>query len=191
MSDVLLPANSSAQERALEGATALIERVPVRVREVWNPDTCPPEVLPWLAWAFSVDDWSPLWDEQQKRQVIKNSIIVHRYKGTIGAVREAIAALGANSQVVEWFQNDPEGTPYTFSLRVDVDQVGASQEFFDALLDVVMSTKNLRSHLDQSKLYVTSLAGPKVAVCAGVGHEVTVTTYNIPTLVLNENIICF
>ena len=52
----LLPHNASPQERAIEAATARLADVPVPLRDLWNPETCPAELLPWLAWAFGVDE---------------------------------------------------------------------------------------------------------------------------------------
>lgn len=34
-----------------------LKKTPVSIRELWNPDTCPANLLPWLAWSFSVDRW--------------------------------------------------------------------------------------------------------------------------------------
>ncbi|RRO05118.1 phage tail protein I, partial [Pectobacterium aquaticum] len=52
MSDTrLLPVGSSALEVAAATACAEITRVPVPLRQLWNPDTCPAHLLPYLAWA--------------------------------------------------------------------------------------------------------------------------------------------
>lgn len=48
----LLPTGSSPLEVAAAKACAEIEKTPVSIRELWNPDTCPANLLPWLAWAF-------------------------------------------------------------------------------------------------------------------------------------------
>ncbi len=90
----LLPPNATASERALEGATARIDSAPVSVSELWRPDTCPALALPWLAWALSVDVWDATWSESVKRSVIAKSIEIHRHKGTVWAVREALRAGG-------------------------------------------------------------------------------------------------
>ena len=47
----LLPTGSSPLEVAAAKACAEIEKTPVSIRELWNPDTCPANLLPWLAWA--------------------------------------------------------------------------------------------------------------------------------------------
>ena len=53
----LLPPNASALERAIAATGAGIDTLPVAVRDVWNPATCPVALLPWLAWALAVDEW--------------------------------------------------------------------------------------------------------------------------------------
>ncbi|MDT9105875.1 phage tail protein I, partial [Escherichia coli] len=121
MSD-LLPNNATPLEAALAEAIARISDVPTPARDVWNPDTCQANLLPWLAWAFSVDEWDADWSEAQKRAAIKAAVPVQRYKGTIGAVREALAALGFGVQVQEWFNQLPAGAPYTYRLLLTADQ---------------------------------------------------------------------
>src|SRR5688500_13103717 len=108
MSD-LLPINATPAERAMEGATSRLTDVPVPPRSMWDADTCPAALLPWLAWAFSVDEWDSSWSEAQKRASIRGSVEIHQHKGTIGAVRDAVAALGVPAQVQEWFNLSPAG----------------------------------------------------------------------------------
>ena len=90
----LLPSNRTATEVALEAATARAAEVPVPINTLWDPDSCPAEVLPWLAWALSVDTWDPDWPEEVRREVIRQSVEVHRHKGTIGSVRRILQAAG-------------------------------------------------------------------------------------------------
>jgi phage tail P2-like protein len=81
----LLPPNASPQEAAIEAATARIADVPVPNASLWTPATCPAALLPWLAWALSVDEWDGTWPEERQRAVIAASVGVHRRKGTRGA----------------------------------------------------------------------------------------------------------
>ena len=173
MSD-LLPPNATTAERAVSNATARIGSVPVPIRDTWDADTCPASLLPWLAWAFSVDQWDANWPEAQKRATIRSAVAVHRYKGTIGSVRESIASLGIGAQVQEWFAQSPEGEPYTFRLILDATQSSATQAQLNKLLEVVTGTKNLRSHLDTVVPGVTSEALLYVGAVAQTGHEITV-----------------
>jgi len=68
--------------------------VPVPNATLWTPATCPAALLPWLAWALSVDEWDGTWPEERQRAVIAASVAVHRRKGTRGAVVAALAAAG-------------------------------------------------------------------------------------------------
>ena len=78
----LLPPNATAAEKAIEAAAADRLGLPVPLRDLWNPDTCPAEFLAWLAWSLSIDAWSPTWPEAVKRSVVKNAIAIQRRKGT-------------------------------------------------------------------------------------------------------------
>jgi phage tail P2-like protein len=177
MNNQLLPPNATPTEIALAGAVARISDVAVPLRTLYQPLACPPQALPPLAWAFSLDEWDANWTEAQKRAAIAGSVYVHRHKGTIGAVKRALSALGLQVQVQEWFNQVPTGTPYTFRLLLTADQTGFSQAQLSKLTDVVNSTKNLRSHLDVIVPAVSTTAGPTVAALAGMGSEVTSTGY--------------
>jgi phage tail P2-like protein len=187
----LLPANATEQERDISLAIQRHADLPVPVRDVWNPDTCPADLLAWLSWAWSVDVWDPAWSELQKREAIKASLNIHRYKGTIGAVREALTVLFYQPRVQEWFNQVPPGAPYTFRLLMEADQQGITQEAALKLFEVVERTKNLRSHLDAIQVSARTTAGPKLAVCTGVGSAIQVTQYVWSPVICNETTICF
>ncbi len=102
MPDHLLPPNATAQEIALDGATARIGEVPTPLRDVWNPDACPTELLPWLAWAFGVDEWDADWPDDAKRNTIRNAVAIQRRKGSVWSIKRAIADAGyGDSQLLE------------------------------------------------------------------------------------------
>lgn len=170
----LLPNNATPLETALAETIARISDVPTPARDVWNPDTCPANLLPWLAWAFSVDEWDADWSDAQKRAAIKAAVPVQRYKGTIGAVREALAALGFGVQVQEWFNQLPAGEPYTYRLLLTADQVGIDQAALARILRVVDSTKNLRSHMDTLVPSATTRATLFTGGANGIGNEITI-----------------
>lgn len=147
MSETLLPPNTTAHEVALEGAMARIGAVSVPLRDLWDPQTCPVALLPWLAWALSVDEWETDWLEQIKRNVIAGSMEVHRHKGTPWAVEQALVLAGIPfARVQEWF--DYAGTPGHFKVVVDIEGEVVSGAEEAKLLRYVASAKNIRSHLD-------------------------------------------
>lgn len=104
MSDApsLLPNNATPLERSLDLFPVRIAPDPKRIATLWDAETCPAHLLPYLAWAFSVDDWQDDWPETQRRKVLLDAIAVHRRKGTVRAVKDALASAGfGDAQVIE------------------------------------------------------------------------------------------
>ena len=126
----LLPPNATAQEIALSETTGRIDAIPVKSRLMWNPQTCPANLLPWLAWACSVDKWNANWSEQQKRDTIAASFLIHSTKGTLGAVRASLAALGYDTEISEWWQLPAELDPYTFTADIDAGLAPIAGDIF-------------------------------------------------------------
>lgn len=143
----LLPANATELERLAAEAMAQIDRVPVPLRQLWNPDTCPVELLPYLAWAFSVDRWSQAWPESAKRAAIRAAYFIHANKGTIGALRRVVEPLGYLIEVFEWWEEVPAGVPGTFRLLVGVLDTGITDEMYQELTWLIDDAKPLTRHL--------------------------------------------
>ncbi|SMG67375.1 phage tail protein I, partial [methanotrophic bacterial endosymbiont of Bathymodiolus sp.] len=110
----LLPFNATKQERDLESVLLRSALLPVNIATVWDPQTCPIELLPWLAWALSVDTWDSEWPESTKRALIANSVQIHKTKGTVSAIERVMNALGVAAELQEWFEFN--GMPHTFRL---------------------------------------------------------------------------
>lgn len=90
----LLPPNATSAERAMDGATSRMSDVPVPIKTLWNADTCPVELLPWLAWTFGVDEWSNEWPEEAKRNTIRDAVMVQQRKGSIWSIRRVMSNAG-------------------------------------------------------------------------------------------------
>lgn len=147
MKDCLLPGNTTELERNAAAALAQIERVPVPLRTLCNPDTCPVELLPYLAWAFSVDRWSPSWPERAKRSAIKQAYFIHAHKGTIGALRRVVEPLGYLIECKEWWEEQPPGTPGTFRLLIGVLDTGITDEMYQELTWLLDDARPVSRHL--------------------------------------------
>ncbi|MCB2048566.1 MAG: phage tail protein I [Novosphingobium sp.] len=174
MSD-LLPPNACSEERDVSLTLARVNDVETPVRELDDPATCPAALLPWLAWAESVDDWNPDWSEARKRAVIGASREIHERKGTIAAIKSAIDILGYGALLIEWFDQVPPGDPFTFAVEITVDQVGiADAEMYDDLDAAAMSAKNLRSHLTSVRVDGVSAATFYAAGAAQSADTVTI-----------------
>lgn len=174
MSD-LLPPNATAQERALANTIARISDVPLAARRMWNPDTIPANLLPWMAWAFSVDDWNNNWTEQEKRNVIKNSLFVHKHKGTLAAIKRAVEPLGYIIRIVEWWEDTPQAEPYTFRLEVGLLDKGVDESIYDQFTRLIETNKNLRSHM--KALTIKSEIKGVAYFGAGMVSGITTTVY--------------
>lgn len=172
--DHLLPQNATPLEKALSAVLARILTLPTwLIRAVWDPDLCPERLLPYLAQAWSVDEWDPTWPEATKRQVIKDSVWIHQHKGTIGALRRAIAQLGLGARVVRWFEQTPRARAYTFKLYVGLDDVTAwTGVMTQRLMRVAIANKAVRSFLDA--IVLERPAPPTPIYLGGTSHsEVT------------------
>lgn len=144
----LLPPNTRTFESALEQAAAL-PALPVPLRAIWNASTCPAALLPWLAWTFSVDNWSPDWPEVVRRNVTAGAIRVAARKGTVAAVRQAIAAFGATMSLREWWQTEPPGERGTFQVVLalaDIDGAAPTPAFVESVVAEIERTKPLSRH---------------------------------------------
>lgn len=143
----LLPPNAFWLEKALcqLDADALQGILVDIIRWVKDPDSCPVELLPWLAWEYRVDTWNTDWTEQEKRDAIKRAPFIHRHRGTVAAVRRALVDSPFGSEIIEWFKQDPPGKPYTFRLNVTQEDLPVSELDHQDLKLAVMRAKNLRS----------------------------------------------
>lgn len=98
----LLPPASTALERAIEQTQAARFDHAACVQTLWNAATCPAVLLPHLAWALSVDEWSNGWSIEKKRAVIAEARYIHQHKGTPSAIRRALASIGhPDAQLIE------------------------------------------------------------------------------------------
>ena len=103
MSD-LLPPNATAREKALGQVVQDGFNIAFAIDALWSPDLCPIELLPYLAWALSVDHWDDEWTDTTKRSVVSSAVYVHRYKGTKQAVQKALEALDLGVTISQWFE---------------------------------------------------------------------------------------
>lgn len=143
----LLPSNATTLERAIEQATARMAELPVPLRELWNPETCPDHLLPWLAWSLSLDSWQPYWPESVKRARIRQAIEIQRRKGSAKSVRDVVTSFGSALALREWWQLEPKGTPHTFEVVLTLGgSVPNTAAFQNDVIAEIERTKPVRSH---------------------------------------------
>lgn len=170
--DQLLP-----RSVAFDPAVAAFEDLAARTGDIdlkslliYAIDTVDASALVFLAEQFDVEGfggWALTETEQDRRELIKRAIELHRYKGTPYAIKEALRSVGFGSVRIDegisaymngFFSMDGEidmGHLGWADFRVVIDLaeypgevVGASQTLLKALIDVY---KPARSHLTDIK----------------------------------------
>ncbi len=149
----LLPPHLSELERDLDSALALIDKVEIPIETLWNPWTCPLNALPYLAWALRVFSWGSEWREQTKRQVVSDSLFIHRNRGTRPAVEKAIESVKGDSvRIVEWFEEPENLGKAEFSVDYISTHTPIDLGNLQELIPLINSAKNVRSHLKHIRI---------------------------------------
>ncbi len=180
-----MPPNATPLERRAAQAGGRIERVPVPLRDLWNPATCPAELLPFLAWSFSVDRWNPAWPLATKRAVTAASYFVHRKKGTIGALRRAVEPLGFLIRVIEWWQTNPPGPRGSFRLDVGVLQTGIDEAMYAELERLIDDAKPCSRPMLGLQISLEVRGTQATSAAAYLGDVLTVYPYEPPDIVVS------
>ncbi|WVV48885.1 phage tail protein I [Pseudomonas sp. NA13] len=170
----LLPSNSTPLERQAAQSLAQIQRVPIPLRTLYNPDRCPLPLLPYLAWAFSVDRWDSKWTEAAKRAAIRSAYYIHSRKGTIGSLRRVVEPLGYLIEIIEWWQTVPVGPRATFQLKVGVLDTGITEEMYQELTWLIDDAKPLTRHLTGLAISLETTGSVHIGACITEGDEIDI-----------------
>ncbi|MEG8850981.1 phage tail protein I [Klebsiella pneumoniae] len=172
MNNTLLPPSASAWMRSAEAATAKLSGITVAIRTLWTPTACPVDLLPYLAWALSVDRWDKNWSADRKIAAIQRSYWLHRRKGTRAAVRRVIEDMGFSVTFAEWFDVGEE--PGTFRLEVDVNEVGLTPKTLDELNRLIGDAKPVSRHISQLTLSASAYGTAHIGAVITDGEVITV-----------------
>lgn len=137
--------------------TERLGQLDLSVLLVYLVDLVGAELLPVLAEQFHVmgdEGWLLANTDDQRRTLIKRAVELHRYKGTVWAVKEALGVLAVDVELVEWWQQQPAAAPYTFGLTAWVnnnllpDKPVLTAELYERLQRMVDMVKPVRSSFD-------------------------------------------
>lgn len=129
------------------------------------------ELLDELAWSMHVDGYNAKAGVEEKRRMIRNSLRIHRYKGTVYAIEQIISSVfGEDAEVQEWFSYG--GRPYHFKINIFCKEHGASEADILRAEELVTVGKNKRSVLERIVLILFSRASLQMN-CATIGSEIT------------------
>jgi phage tail P2-like protein len=168
----LLPINLTELLKNIEESGCKITELEAKNKYVFNVDLAPENILPWVAWGFSVDDWNDAWEVDIKRNIIKTSLTLHRQKGTIGSLKKALSAFNfVDIKIEEWFEYG--GNPYFFRVYFDIPYAGFDINILPEIAKVIQNTKNARSHLESFKPYLSSGSAVNNLASFFISKEVT------------------
>lgn len=101
-----------------------------------------------LAWQYHVDFYDTSASIEVKKGLVKQSVTIHRKKGTPKAVEDLLTtAFASDTILLEWFNY--KGKPYHFKIVTSSIDENKMDEFKRALNTV----KNVRSYLDGIELF--------------------------------------
>lgn len=127
-------------------------------------DELPEALVDILAYDMHVDWYDYDMPLKVKREVVKNSVRVHKRMGTKYAVETALGSVWPGSEVEEWFEYG--GKPYCFRVKIPITGSSISENQQREGSRKIWFYKNLRSHLDSME-YVREAAKPAVLYLGG------------------------
>lgn len=142
-----------------------------------NVDNHPESLVDYLAFEKHVDFYEEL-TFNEKQDVVRNSVEIHRKNGTKFALIRIFDLLNMNGKVLEWF--DYGGEPYQFKVDIDVSEKGITEESLILLERLIQIYKNRRSWLEALNVFLTS-RGNKVStsMIAQSGEVVSVYPFTL------------
>ena len=118
-------------------------------------DTVDERLLKYLAYQFHVigdEGWNLVDTDEEKRNLIKSAISLHRIKGTKAALEYCLSILGFEGTVSEWYEYG--GRVNRFKINVTLTDKSFSEELYDLLLRYVNKFKNKRAKLEEVNITV-------------------------------------
>lgn len=108
-------------------------------------ENLPESIVDVLAWQWRVDFYDSTMPLAEKRNAVKQSIAMHRIKGTRRAVEIALHMVYTSGEVSEWFEYG--GQPYYFRVRF-IEPENIRTEDVDRVIRIINAVKNMRSWLE-------------------------------------------
>lgn len=173
----LLPPPLASDERFSILANIAAERfaqLDMTTPLVYLVDVVDASALPSLAEQFHVqglEGWLFASNEQEKRELIKQAIELHKYKGTVWAVRRVLEILSLPGAITEWFEYG--GKAYFFKVDIELVNQGMDENLFNNLVELIHEYKNVRSKLEALIVWIINQSAIPIIGCALYGGELT------------------
>ena len=161
----LLPPNRTELELAMEAASDRRPELPIR--KLWSAEDCPAALLPYLAWALSVEEWDSDWPQSLKRLAVSRAFRVHKLKGTVAGLKLVMDDAGADYE----YEERPGGAAMTARLSI----YNSNAVFLPDIAEAVGRVK--RASLDLEIVLASALEG-EIPIGAGLGAATVVKMEN-------------
>ncbi|MCA4779751.1 phage tail protein I [Acinetobacter towneri] len=171
----LLPPNHTALEKNIASAGGDAFDI-ASIKVIKNIDEVPMQFLSFLAYQKSVDYWDESWQDDLKRQVIKDAKEQHKIKGTAAAIKQALEPFGYEVTLIEWFKAEPNLVPGTFNLELNVIGKSLNAETYSEINRLVSESKAASRHL--ANLTVT--INPILTIRNLIVHQTALTYTSEP-----------
>lgn len=138
-------------------------------------DNVEPSALPHLAEQFHImgfEGWLFGLSDKEKRNLIKNAVKIHKYKGTKFAIVKIFETLNIEGQVSEWFEYN--GRPFYFKIKILLKDRAYNAATFENLKKMVEEYKNMRSILEEINIESQFTAMPDWVSYSDLENEVVI-----------------
>ncbi len=176
----LLPLNSTLAEHAVDLVAEHKLAMDFSAVDT-HPLSCDARLLPYLAQAWRVDIQGL--EEDEARQLIFNAPEIHKYKGTVYAVKKALGSIFERSNITEFGSGE---RVFEFDARVTAKanpDLVLDESKFEVARKLINSTKNGRSRFVNFELEMPPAEVPiktqaGAALALGFGNQLELATDN-------------
>lgn len=183
LTDLLTPnllqdKNVSAAAASLDAELAQITADTRRLPLMDNLPSLDEHWIDELLWEYHVEGVEFADTPTERRELILNSIAMHRIKGTRYALKRILELLSMRGLISEWWEHD--GEPYTFRIEIlEVANKGLNEEKLELLDRLITEYKNTRSHLTSIRVFLTSRGNMRFAANVSGGETITVYPWSV------------
>lgn len=147
-------------------------------------DDLPEALIDHLAEQMHVDEYDDNSDLSVKRQQVKESFLLHKFKGTKYAVQKAVSTVYQVAKVEEWPVYS--GEPYHFRISGITAPI-EDGAVVNKLVRIVNAYKNTRSWLDYIEFIESTTTTTKSVACIMDDENLTITSKITDEIIINTN----
>ena len=147
-------------------------------------DDLPEALIDHLAEQMHVEEYDDNSDLSVKRQQVKESFLLHKFKGTKYAVQRAVATVYQSAKVEEW--PTYSGEPYHFRISGITAPI-EDGAVVNKLVRLVNAYKNTRSWLDYIEFIESTTTTTKSVACIMDDENLTITSKITDEIIINTN----